>query len=166
MSTIYLSPHWQIGLEAFVNVHHSSWALGLWLLWFFPSADWAQWKGAVLCWWRGACCSQNHHLDRRWSQLHLSAAEQVGSDGSGIQNIQVGNELWEVYYGKIPACCPWSNTRTKQLWHWKIYSGLGRLRPLYKTAGAEGMRLAMYNLYSWCWVFKKSLVIINPTISN
>lgn len=41
-----------------------------------------------------------------------------------------------------------------------------RLQPLYKTAGDEGMRLTMYNLYSWCWVFKKSLVIINPTISN
>lgn len=54
----------------------------------------------MLCWWRSTSSLQTYHLDRRWSQLHLPAAEQVGSDVKFTQKVQVQDELWEVYYGK------------------------------------------------------------------
>lgn len=54
----------------------------------------------MLCWWGSACCLQTYHLDRRWPQLHLPAAKQVGSDGKFTQKVQVQDELWEGYYGK------------------------------------------------------------------
>lgn len=54
----------------------------------------------MLCWWRSTSSLQAYHLDRRWLQLHLPAAKQVGSDGKFTQKVQVQDELWEVYYGK------------------------------------------------------------------